>query len=575
MSDQGKTCLVLVALIGCFGAPAMHYDIQDYNKAAVSSEKEMLLFNIGALYYRQPPHFMMLLTISQSRTFSAMAGFQWTNPASWQVPFTEEAIENPTIQFVPIQGGDFVQRFESRLTDKLTLLLEDRRATLFASEQNEQDKELITLLAQSVILLHGGADTSKCNRWDHSDGTYVNNNAGYKDFSACVNEIVTAVNDYEMVDGHHLIPTKASEGPKAADLVSALTPGYEWTAQGDQFALTNPVRVPAWFDYSPEFVAAPPESGRTHPSEPVFWQWPRGTPPDWRGMQYKLPKDYEWKKYNDSTRRSHYVYALLPKGYDLARDKNGRLRVKYGQYYPVKTPAEASTHDAIGSRTQNSPRIVGTAGTISASDLDRGIVGIGIPPNTLIVAVDANTATMSRTALSSSSTTMRVGDVDQFSYADNVVGYVWPVPQDYFYFELRKGEVDGATAQRVCFPKTKLYDFSNHVVCGFFKIGTLLDTMQRLADMACNHRDRSSIDKYCQQSIFGIGDIVPSWADNSAPYYRVKGPFVWVPAHNPTWNARLADRDRRAFLDLYKLYQMSLVDTSKLVTGIPPITISK
>ena len=160
----------------------MHYDIQDYNKAAVSSEKEMLLFNIGALYYRQPPHFMMLSTISQSRTFSAMAGFQWTNPASWQVPFTEEAIENPTIQFVPIQGGDFVQRFESRLTDKLTLLLEDRRATLFASEQNEQDKELITLLAQSVTLLHGGADTSKCNRWYHSDGTYVNNNAGYKDF---------------------------------------------------------------------------------------------------------------------------------------------------------------------------------------------------------------------------------------------------------------------------------------------------------------------------------------------------------------------------------------------------------
>jgi hypothetical protein len=77
--------VALVLLAGCLGPPTMHYDIQEYNKQALSAEEEMLLFNIGELHYTQPPHFMMLASISQSRTFSAGAGFQWTNPATWQV----------------------------------------------------------------------------------------------------------------------------------------------------------------------------------------------------------------------------------------------------------------------------------------------------------------------------------------------------------------------------------------------------------------------------------------------------------------------------------------------------------
>src|SRR5713101_796018 len=71
--------LALVALTGCFGAPAMHYDIQQYNKEALSSEEEMLLYNIGELHNRQPPHFMMLSEVDQTRTFAASAAFSWTN----------------------------------------------------------------------------------------------------------------------------------------------------------------------------------------------------------------------------------------------------------------------------------------------------------------------------------------------------------------------------------------------------------------------------------------------------------------------------------------------------------------
>src|SRR5580658_660378 len=119
--------LVLVALAGCFGPPTMHYDIQEYNKQVVSSEKQMLLYNIGALHIRQPPHFMMVSSVSQTRMFSASTSFQWmTNPSIWTAgPFTAGGVENPTITFVPIQGQDFAQRFESPLTDKFSVFFED------------------------------------------------------------------------------------------------------------------------------------------------------------------------------------------------------------------------------------------------------------------------------------------------------------------------------------------------------------------------------------------------------------------------------------------------------------------
>jgi hypothetical protein len=581
---------------GCFGAPAMQYDIQDYNRAIVTSEKKMLLFNIGALHYGQPPHFMMLSTVSQSRTFSSSAGFTWTNPASWVVPFVSSATENPLVQFVPIQGQDFAQRFESPMTDKLELFLEDRRLSadfledqrLSADIDPQPDEELIMLLADAVVIIHGD---SNCPGFQ----TLVN---GMAHFKTCVDEIVTQAKDFEVIDGHRLIPTEASEDPKAADLVTALSAGYEWTKADGKFALANMVRVPAWFDYIPTVVTPTDSSEPDSSPPPVFWVWNRkpgtaGTSdsmPDWKNLQYTLPEDYEWKKYPEDTMTDPhtYVYALLPKGYDLERDPTGKLKTDAnGEYVAVKTPVKAAAHSATGHRTGGSTLITNTKNTFVRDDIGKRIFGVGIPQTphhaTIVVAVDpaAETAKMSSEATVASSTTMHIGDEDDLSYVDEIVNKVWPVPQDYFYFELRNDQADDAEARVACFSQSRnLLDNSNPVVCGFFKIGRLLTIMSRLATSAC---DESSIVDKC---IFGIGYSVPSWADSSAPYqlsarpdawaYRnLAGPYVWVPAHNPETEPNLAHRDRRAFLILYELYQMSLVDTSKLVTGFPPITISK
>ena len=96
--------------------------------------------------------------------------------------------------------------------------------------------------------------------------------------------------------------------------------------------------------------------------------------------------------------------------------------------------------------------------------------------------------------------------------------------------------------------------------------------MQSLAENACRPPGDPRIDKCANfpNSFVGIGPQVPPWADRSVPIG--KNEYVWVPAHP---RDTFATRDSEMFLALYKLYQMSLVDTSKLVSGTTPITISK
>src|ERR1700730_7319905 len=71
--------LVLLAQAGCysFGAYSMPHDIAQYNQQYVDAENRMLLYNIGLLRYEQPPQFMMLSSISQSRAFTTGGSFQW------------------------------------------------------------------------------------------------------------------------------------------------------------------------------------------------------------------------------------------------------------------------------------------------------------------------------------------------------------------------------------------------------------------------------------------------------------------------------------------------------------------
>ncbi len=379
------------------------------------------------------------------------------------------------------------------------------------------------------------------------------------DFEACIKEIVKGAIDFEFIDSPHLIPTVApKERPTAQEVVSALQASYEWT--GKDPTLANLVRVPGWFDYRPIFAppleaepgcsSAPvhaPGQPRSKALEPGFCMkdsagggfppiWAQRNKPNWRNLAYSIPADYQWKVYETGDNTGKYIYALVPNGYGLQRDENHELKQDHpnGNYLPAKPPPESAA--------------------------------------------------------------------DQLSYGDEIVNYVWPEPQDYLYIELRnnvknnvKEETVQETVRRECFPKpadqTQTYDSSNNVMCGYFKIGNLSQIMRRLASMACEFikRDgRLERVKECKEGIFGFGPAAPSWAEAWSSYTYPDGTKgkVFVPAHDPDLQdeadltlrqdeADLALRDRNMFFLLYKLYQMSLVDTSKLVTGTIPITISK
>jgi hypothetical protein len=171
---------------------------------------------------------------------------------------------------------------------------------------------------------------------------------------------------------------------------------------------------------------------------------------------------------------------------------------------------------------------------------------------------------------------------NRFSYGDLIANDLGPYPGDYFYIELRRNSVTEKEAQHECIPsdnKSNSTPPTNNVLCGYLKIGNFLSILKRLGEYACvkdfNHCPASSF--------FAIGprSSIPSWASNSATYSWVGDhtplakQSIWVPAHNPNDQSLLAERDVFVFLTLYKLYQLVLVDTSKLVTGTIPITISK
>jgi hypothetical protein len=746
--------VVLFALSGCFGPHYMKDDIEAYNRAAVASEQEMLLYNIGRLHYDQPPHFMMLSSVSQTRTFSAGGGFQWSqalaalNPvtaisngvtatktitttssnistgSAWQAgPFTAGTVENPTITFVPIQGQEFANRFESPQREKFTLMLEDKTPW----GMQPQIKALVLMFAQSLYLIHGPAPDGVSSGCQGSNVWYVNKQHDeerdqeggngpkhfYDDFSNCVKDIVDTTLFPVLIDGHYPVPTKTSTEPAAADAVTALGANYEWNQEGKDYKLTTPIRIPAWLDYNPKFVD--PLEPRPKRSEPLPLGWFQNDEPDSEELTgYYLAKGYKWNAYPidlaDSRENSNQIYALLPDGYDLARDENGVLvKDRKNNYIPKKT--RNVSHSASGRWTKGSPTITNLA-NITAEDVGRPISGPGIQDNTVVIAVSADTATMSANAESSSvtkitvgphsargtmvtgeskitdidkisaedvgssisgagipigtyivavnetfktavmstnansngatdmtvgthvatgrwtgfspmisetlkigkedegssivgpgigypatikrvnidpitatttvtmsdnaysdsTTPISIGDVDQslaFSYADQVVDEVWPVQQNYIYFELRKGQVDDATAKDECHLQTGKHDYTNGVVCGYLKIGNLLEIMQRLGHMACSG-DNAYEGECKEASFFGIGPKVPTWAEHSAQIET--GQYVWEPAHSDPARAEI---DRKMFVNLYKLYQLSLTDTSKLVSSAPPITISK
>jgi len=620
--------VTVLAFTGCFGATAMHTDIQEYNKQIVSSEQEMLLYNIGRLHYRLPPHFMMLASIAQTREFSTSAAFQWsqvftainpittiartignatsptTNTATttsstldqggnWQAgPFSAEVEENPTIQFVPVQGAEFAQRFESSMTQTLVLLSEEQRSSppSTGSDSDQLDRvhqnqlDLLTLMAENLYLLNGD---DKC-PLPPDKNRLLSNEAAHREFQDCLLEVVKKTTVLQNIDAGFPIPTKAAEDPKAADVVTALLAGYEWDKVGDKFTLTSARRIPAWFDFDPSFVGPP---ARPDPSTPVFWIEKR---PSWRYMNYKLPKNYAWYNVQIDSKevKAGEITALLPDGYELKRnDTSHRLELDaQRKHYILVKSSGGPSHTATG-RLEKGDRFNYQAEDFVDTDKDRSIIGKGIPSNTFISTVDLRKHTVelthAATESSPSDRELSVGDLGQFWYGPKVVHFVWPVANRYFYFELRHDNAGGLASEQACFrdpaknaSATDPVLPTEGVVCGYFEIGTLLEIMQRLS---CAGEPLDQKSKCYDNSIFGIGTEVPKWADTYAPFEHrtssgnVEKGWVWVPNHDPGPDNKNADadRDRRMFLALYKLYQLSLVDTSKLVSGITPVTISK
>jgi hypothetical protein len=519
----------------------MRWDIDAYNREYLDAEKHMLLFNVALLRHDQPPHFMMLSAVAQTRSFSAGAQFQWSHVWYSLIfpflsskagtvensraitqrgsdtysagPFTAAISENPTFTFTPIQGQDFASRFESPLTDKLTYFLQDER---WGSRDGLE--EVANLFADSLRLVHGDPQHCAKGVYEHKRFPFPGNQ-GYQGLSGCLNYIThESALKYTVIDavGHQVptvTPEDTSSSPAATDVIGALQAGYEWIKHDDEAILANPVKLPAWLDYDPKFVPTPTPSPTPSPTAPTafgtvqvirpFWG-PQSASPPWGSLLYSLPPKYKWWQ-----RRDNGQYVLLPDGYGL---------------------------------------------------------DINTPHPTLREEKPAETN-------------------DQPAYSDEIVRAVWPAQLDFFYFELRQEASPRLTdpeVEKACVDQKDNDPHVARVICGYIKVAHLLEILRNLAKLACNVPDApSSQDPVtdCSESIFGVGASAPAWADSSTTYTYIDGDSgvqtsesIWVPAHNPTQNLQLANRDRRTFLLVYKLYQMSLVDTSKLVTSTIPIT---
>jgi hypothetical protein len=552
----------------------------------------------------------MLSTVSQSRTFSASAGFSWTqalaalNPATmishavlpsgrtvtttssnlgtgntWQAgPFSAGSMESPTISFVPVQGPDFAQRFETPLRDKFSLFLEDK----WWSGTPADYRILVKLFAQSLYLYHAEGDTSCINGGSDGkkDGSalYVNRlqdkdkdstdrkqfltpDYYYDGFSKCVDRIVAEPQlNSVLIDGHNPVPSLKGVDPLPADAVTALQQNYEWTKSDGKYDLSTPVRIPAWLDYDARFESTKGSkpSSKDLSSLSAPW-WHSHLPPDWNLLLYHLPKNYQWKANSESAGRDDFAYVLVPDGYVVKKIDAKYVLVPEGYALQVYTPPS----NPIRNDCEKDPHytLVPGNGGFNLRQLEC---------NAIVPAV-------SYTLVADSATQIAIAKNRRvrLSYSDTIVKSVEPVPQDYVYVEFRGKSVDDDAAEKACFeeePDGPAITGVN-VICGYFKISNLFEIMKRLGDMACKDKDQT-LENPSEACAFGIGQYhqIPWFADHHVSIGTDE--YIWEPVHPPTDKVNY-DRDRKLFAILYKLYQMSLVDSSKLVTGAPPVTIGK
>jgi hypothetical protein len=623
LSAQRKTLkaaqyLMILVLAGCFGPAGMHYDMQQYNKEVLSSEKEMLLYNIAALREGQPPHFTMLSNVSASRMYTASSTFTFTNlwnklflPAnpsttsatkgsnSYAAAATAGLTESPTIAYIPIQGQDFANRFESPLTaDKLNIFLEDITLTV---GNREHENWFLLLVGQDLDILHGNSPKpealgtigpplpirtasvvpgpSVTANYECPE-KYINKEVDYDLFSNCISLISRESTDFSEIDANHLLRTTTplSKEPSASEVLTAQQANLNWVKDGSNYRLVTQVNLRGLLDYTPVFKEPAAPAGQNvdlaNNLTPPWWETPGPGAPT-GGLNFNLfynsktplPPNYHWHEWRDG-KGVNKKYVLLPDKYVLWCHDHGSKCGIYPEEKPIRERG-----------AQPSPK---------------------------------------------EQRKLEFQQKLEFSYANKIADYLWPEQLDAIYVEMRKKQFTDEEAERECFPEpSAVHDQPDgkDLVCGFIKTGNLGVIMQNLARMACTPNPRVTGVNCPNRSVIGVGSKVPTWATDSAPYtqfpvpvYPIPKEWTWVPAHDPNYipsaysglreeeiqnklhscddkpetfqkldqtvqdmchQRKLGERDKFMFSTLYKLYEMALVNTSQLVAPPPAITIGK
>ena len=144
-----------------------------------------------------------------------------------------------------------------------------------------------------------------------------------------------------------------------------------------------------------------------------------------------------------------------------------------------------------------------------------------------------------------------LSDADKAEIRKNVQ----PDPQDFIYVELHGRTPEFQDYKAV--PKIK----------GYVKIRNFIEILEFLAKKPLPS-DLANWKGPPDGLLIGSGDQPPAWTPDRITSY--KGKYVWLPS-SP--EATVRERDLQAFSWLYTLYQLSVVDTTKLPQV--PVTISK
>jgi len=166
-------------LSGCFSSGYFKNDFSAYSREVGESSNRQLLLNLARLSRDEPPYFIQIGQINQQHTTGGSLGDSTTNgslthPSGVAARIVQQTLtlggtagatmsEQPSFQFVPLQGDTLSQAITTPIPDKLFLTLYD---------QGIPADELARTLIQSIQVSPKGVKGSKIFVNDPRNGTY-------------------------------------------------------------------------------------------------------------------------------------------------------------------------------------------------------------------------------------------------------------------------------------------------------------------------------------------------------------------------------------------------------------------